>query len=68
MINDKRGESFLPNTNNFLVFFIVLEWGIVFESAMDQQEVKYNPKLGPNYFCMNVSAAAVVFHRQTSKN
>ena len=36
MINDKRGESFLSNTNNFLVFFIVFEWGIVFESAMDQ--------------------------------
>ena len=35
MINDKRGEPFLPNTNNFLVFFIVFEWGIVFESAMD---------------------------------
>ena len=38
MINDKRGESFLPNTNNFLVFFIVFEWGIVFESAMDHRK------------------------------
>ena len=33
---DKRGESFLPNTNNFLAFFIVFEWGRILGSAMDK--------------------------------
>ena len=32
---DKRRESLLSNTNNFLAFFIVFEWGRIFESEMD---------------------------------
>ena len=33
---DKRRESFSPNTDNFLAFFIVFEWGRILESAMDK--------------------------------
>ena len=33
---DKQRESFLPNTDNFLVFFIVFERCRILESAMDQ--------------------------------
>ena len=33
---DKRQESFSPNTDNFLTFFIVFEWGRIMESAMDK--------------------------------
>ena len=33
---DKRRESFSPNTDNFLAFFIVSEWGRILESAMDK--------------------------------
>ena len=33
---DKQQESFSPNTDNFLTFFIVLEWGRILESAMDK--------------------------------
>ena len=32
----KRWESFSPNTDNFLAFFIVFEWGRILESAMDK--------------------------------
>ena len=28
---DKRRGLFLPNTDNFLAFFIVFEWGRIFE-------------------------------------
>ena len=33
---DKRRESFSPNTDNLLAFFIVFEWGRLLESAMDK--------------------------------
>ena len=33
---DKQRESFSPNTNNFLAFFIVFEWGRILESEMDK--------------------------------
>ena len=33
---DKPGEFFLPNTDNFLAFFIVFEWGRILESGMDK--------------------------------
>ena len=44
-ILDKRQESFLPNNDNLLAFFIVFEWGRILESAMDKQEVNYKAKL-----------------------
>ena len=31
---DKRRESFLSNTDNFLAFFIVFEWGRTLEGVM----------------------------------
>ena len=33
---DKQRESFSPNSDNFLAFFIVFEWGRILESAMDK--------------------------------
>ena len=33
---DKRRESFSPNTDNFLAFFIIFDWGRILESAMDK--------------------------------
>ena len=33
---DKRKESFLPNPDNFLAFFIVFEWDRILESLMDK--------------------------------
>ena len=33
---NKRPESFPPNTDYFLAFFIVFEWGRILESAMDK--------------------------------
>ena len=33
---DKPGEFFLPNTDNFLAFFIIFEWGRILESAVDK--------------------------------
>ena len=33
---DKRRESLLPNIDNFSMFFIVFEWGRIFESVMDK--------------------------------
>ena len=33
---DKQQESFSPNTDNFLAFFTVFEWGRILESAMDK--------------------------------
>ena len=35
---------------------------------MDKKEVKCNAKLRPNYFSVNVSVLAVVFHGEFSKN
>ena len=32
---DKQQQSLLPNIDNFLVFFIAFEWGIIFESLVD---------------------------------
>ena len=64
---DKRRESFFPNTDNFLAFIIIFEWGKIFGSAMDKQEVKGDAKLRPYYFSMNVFVIAVVFHRQILK-
>ena len=52
---------FSPNTNNFLAFFIVFEWGNILESAMDKLEVICNAELCPNYFSVNVFVRAVVF-------
>ena len=45
---DKQRESFSPNTDYLLAFFIVFEWGRILESAMDKQEVKRNAKLRRN--------------------
>ena len=33
---DKRQESLSPNTNNFLAFFIIFDWGRILESAIDR--------------------------------
>ena len=33
---NKRRESFSPNTDYFLAFFIVFEWGRILESALDK--------------------------------
>ena len=52
---------FSPNTNNFLAFFIVFEWGSILEIAMDKLEVICNAELCPNYFSVNVFVRAVVF-------
>ena len=59
---DKRRESFLPNTDNFLAVVTVFNWGRIFENAIGKWEVKCNVKLRPNYFSVNVSVLAVVFH------
>ena len=59
---------FSPNTNNFLAFFIVFEWGSILEIAMDKLEVICNAELCPNYFSVNVFVLAVVFRRQFLKN
>ena len=32
----KWRESFSPNNDNFLAFFIIFEWGGILESAMDK--------------------------------
>ena len=37
---DKQQELFLPNTDNFSVFFIIFESGRIFESTVDKWEVK----------------------------
>ena len=66
--SNKRRESFLPNTDNVSAFFIVFEWGRIFESAVDTLEVKFNAKLCPCHFSVNVSVLAVVFRRQISKS
>ena len=47
---DKPRESFLPNTDNFLAFFIVYKLGRILERAMDKQEVQFNAKLRRNSF------------------
>ena len=65
---DKRRESFLPITDNFLAFCIVFEWCRIFESAMDKKKVKFYAKLCLNYFSVNVSVLAIVSHRQILKN
>ena len=64
---DKWWESFLPNNDNFLVFFIVFEGERIFESVGDKWEVKCNAKLRPNYFSVNVFILALVFRQQISK-
>ena len=46
--NQIKGETFLPNTDNFLAVFIVFTWGRIFERAMGKQEVECNVKLRPN--------------------
>ena len=33
---DKLREPLSPNTDNFLAFFIFLEWGRILESALDK--------------------------------
>ena len=33
---DKQQESFSPNTNNLLAFFVVFEWGRISESTMNK--------------------------------
>ena len=65
---DKQRESFLPNTDNFLAFFVVFERGRILESAIDKWEVKCNAKLCPNYFSVNVSILDTAFHREIKKN
>ena len=42
---DKQRESFLPNANNFLTFFIVFEGDNILENEMDRWEVNCNAKL-----------------------
>ena len=64
---DKRRGLFLPNTDNFLAFFIVFEWGRIFEYTTKKREVKYNAKLRPNYISVHVSVLAVVFRQPISK-
>ena len=58
---------FSPNTNNFLAFFIVFEWGRFLERAVDKWEVKCNAKLHHNLFAVNISVLAVVFCQHFSK-
>ena len=53
-------ESFLLNTDNFLVLFIVFECGSIFESAVDKQTVKCNLQLPLNYFSVNVYVLSIV--------
>ena len=50
---------FLPNTENFLAFFIVFEWGRVLKSAMDKNELRCD------YFSVNVSVLADKFQKST---
>ena len=58
-----------PNfTDSLLVFFIVFDQGRLLENAMDNGEVKFNVKLCPKYFSVNVSTLAVVFRPQISKD
>ena len=64
---DKQKESFSPNTENFLAFFIVFEWGRILKSEMEKNEVKCNTKLRSNYFSVNVSVLAIAFRQQISK-
>ena len=45
----KRQVSFSPNTDSFLVFFIVFEQSRIFRSAVDKQELK--SKLRSRFFC-----------------
>ena len=49
------------------MFFIVFEWGKILKSAMAKNEVKCNAKLSFNYFFVNVSVLAIVFHQQILK-
>ena len=35
----------LPNSHNFSTFFIVFEWGRIFESEMDKLEVTCNAEV-----------------------
>ena len=63
----KRRGWFSPNTDNFLAFFIVFEWGRILEGAVDKKEVKCNAKLRRNWISVNVFVLAVVFRRQFSK-
>ena len=53
-------ESFLLNTDNFLVLFIVFEYGSIFESAVDKQTVKCNLQSPLNYFSVNVYVLSIV--------
>ena len=63
--SDQQRESFSPNTNNFLLFFIVFDWGKILKSAVAKNEVKCNAKLSFYYFFVNVSVLAIAFHQQT---
>ena len=60
---DKWRESFSPDTDNFLKFFIVFEWGRILKSSMDKQAVKHNAQLHRNQFSVNVSILDNVFCR-----
>ena len=61
---DQWQGLFSPNTDIFIVF----EWGRILESEIDKQELKFNVKLRPNCFSVNVSILAVVFCRQILKD
>ena len=61
---DKRQKSFSPNSDNFLVFFIVFEW----EELRKVQWINSNAELRRNYFPVNVSVLTVVFLQQISTN
>ena len=43
------------------MFFIVFEWGRIFESVIDKQEIKCNAQSRPNYFSGKVHVLVVVF-------
>ena len=52
--------SFLPNTDNFLVLFIVFKWGRIFQNAGDRQELKCNLQSRPNYFFVSAYVLYIV--------
>ena len=61
---DKQREAFSANTDNFFALFIVFEWGKIFKSTMNKQQVKCNAKLRLDDFSVNVSIVVVAFRRQ----
>ena len=48
--------------------FLTLSRKMPVGTSLKEQEVKCNAQLCPNYFSVNVSVLAIVFHRQLSRN